>query len=459
MLQTKYILHRNRTGLQTFPRPAIVDGLANFRPKSLKTFLLRRQVALQVPAVLVATCAQAALPQHPTLLSAYSVRPGWQVAGVDYAVGPVSPPTKDPEQLSLAGASVDVANRRVTINASNVTLHGYDFSLHGGYTLTINGANATVTNNLFVMGSNTSYYEISAYGDGLVLRGNTLDGTSTSTNQSALIAVYGSNPTVEFNWLKNFGQHALEMNQKQGQTTGLLYRYNLIEDGGTIAGSHVNYLQWGDGTAVNPVVTYNTTYQTAQKASGEGFQFDGFPGSLITNARFANNTMIMAGSSTALSYAVHALGDNANSDSPDNSGGTIINNYFDTSAAYGAFYPVDSLKPWVFSSNYSLRDGSAEPVSGSAETHSPARPCIAAALPHAGAVALTGKAEADSTVSVSNNKFAQLGNAHVRSSGAWSFTTAAGTSGEGPFVAVDADKTGFSVPSKPTPTMSNGSCS
>ena len=55
---------------------------------------------------------------------------------------------------------------------------------------------------------------------------------------SGLIGATG-NVTIEYNWLHDFPQHAVEI----GGSTNLNYMYNLIENGGMAAGSHLNFLQ------------------------------------------------------------------------------------------------------------------------------------------------------------------------------------------------------------------------
>ena len=79
-------------------------------------------------------------PQLPNLLSSYSVRPAWQVAGVDYAVGvPTNMTLKDPTVAANlpAGVSIDTTNHVIDITKNNVTLNGFDFSLHGGWGIVI----------------------------------------------------------------------------------------------------------------------------------------------------------------------------------------------------------------------------------------------------------------------------------------------------------------------------------
>ena len=113
---------------------------------------------------------------------------------------------------------------------------------------------------------------------------------------SGLIGATG-NVTIEYNWLHDFPQHAVEI----AGNTNLNYMYNLIENGGMAAGSHLNYLQVSGTNVVNSLqVEFNTTYQQRQAASGEGFQFDindtgGNSGTLISPT-FAYNTMIATGS-------------------------------------------------------------------------------------------------------------------------------------------------------------------
>ena len=38
--------------------------------------------------------------------------------------------------------------------------------------------------------------------------------------------------TLEYNWFKNFPQHVLELTQGSGTSFSLVYKYNLIDQGG-----------------------------------------------------------------------------------------------------------------------------------------------------------------------------------------------------------------------------------
>ncbi|WP_157644197.1 hypothetical protein, partial [Bradyrhizobium sp. WSM2793] len=217
-----------------------------------------------------------AAPQHPEVLRRYAVRPGWSVAGVDYAVGAASTSLKDPATISMAGVSIDASSRTITISGSNITLDGYDFSLHGGYQVTLAGANATISNSNFAIGTNQGSYLIygSSAASNLTITHNTFDGSAIG-NATSFIGFAGSGQvTMEYNWFKRFPQHVVEFTQANGSPSfSVVYKYNLIEQGAIKGGAHLNFLQFGGGTASSVDVEFNTTYQTPQASGGEGFQF------------------------------------------------------------------------------------------------------------------------------------------------------------------------------------------
>ena len=87
--------------------------------------------------------APSGAPQYAGLLDAYPVRPSWQVAGVDYAVG-VHPDVvlKVPTAGNLPPGAT-LGNHVINITGNNVTLSGYDLT---GYTVMIqDSARGTVT--------------------------------------------------------------------------------------------------------------------------------------------------------------------------------------------------------------------------------------------------------------------------------------------------------------------------
>jgi hypothetical protein len=290
--------------------------------------------------------------QHPNLLRAYAVRSPCQVAGVDYAVGPQQIPTKDPATISMPGVSVNTSTRTVIITGNNVALDGYDFSLHGGYQVQVSGANATISNSNFVLGSNTGAYLISggASASNLTVQNNTMDASSIG-NETSLIGYAGSGLiTLLHNWFKTFPQHVLEMTQASGTTFSVVYKYNLIENGGVLP-AHLNYLQFGGGHGISVDVEYNTGYQT-NLSGGETFQFYNNAGGSIDNSTLAYNTIIASGGprGSHMGYLIHG---GYNPTYSSSNPGIAHDNYFDPSASWGAFY-LGSFKGWTLFSNYSM---------------------------------------------------------------------------------------------------------
>ena len=56
----------------------------------------------------------------------------------------------------MPGVAVNKANKTITVTGSNATLDGYDFSLNGGWGITVAAANTRIENSKFVIGSNKS---------------------------------------------------------------------------------------------------------------------------------------------------------------------------------------------------------------------------------------------------------------------------------------------------------------
>src|SRR5437588_1245279 len=126
--------------------------------------------------------APASTPQMSTLLNDYAVRPTWNVAGVDYAVGYASGTTlKNPSTISMAGVSVDSVNHTINVTGSNVTLDGYDFSLNGGWFVSVNsGNNDIIENSKFVVGSNGGGIYVAPNASNVTIQYNVIDGGGSS---------------------------------------------------------------------------------------------------------------------------------------------------------------------------------------------------------------------------------------------------------------------------------------
>ena len=95
----------------------------------------------------------AGTPQFPSLLSAYgSNRPQWDVTGLDYYVGvPPGSVLKSTAANVPAGCWYDSGHLNLTCNGNGLTIQDLDFSVNGGMSLYISGANNVVTGNKFAL--------------------------------------------------------------------------------------------------------------------------------------------------------------------------------------------------------------------------------------------------------------------------------------------------------------------
>ena len=392
-------------------------------------------------------------PELPSLFAGYAVRPPWMVAGVDYAVG-IPRGTVLTDWESLTGPGISIQGNLVRIdNTNGVHISNVDFSLHGGANLYINNSNDTVvTNCKFQSYTTADIIQFAGSSSGLTVNYSDITGGS---NGSGLIGATG-NVVVQYNWMNNFPQHAVELYG----SASLDMRYNLIENGGTVSGSHLNYVQlMGVGITDSLLVEFNTTYQTPQTASGEGFQFDindGTSSGTLVNPTFAYNTMIATGGApgSAMSYMVHGSSKVSTSNprvTPIDGTATVHDNYFVASGAYGAFFP-GSLDGWSVSNNIDMANGNTINADDSESTTStstatvPAAPSITSFSPDTGSVAgftdanvLT--AEAGDVVKI-NNGAMFLGTTPTNSSGAWSYTTSPLATGSHALTATVTDVAG-----------------
>jgi len=312
--------------------------------------------------------------QHPALLASYVLRPPWNVAGVDYAVGVPSTATlNDWQCLSGPGITVNTTAMPPYVrvdNTSNAVISGVDFSLHGGASLFfVNCPNPTVISSIFAGKNLTQLYGtavIYADGDspGLTVSYNTINGAGAGTGGTLVAAAGAGTITLTYNWLKHFPQHVLEV-FVQDAPYSIVYKYNLIEKGAMRPGAHLNYLEFdtNSSSSTSVDVEYNTSYQVKQASAGEGYQFYSNGTGLIQNVTLAYNVMIAAApgvglpvpvSSLSISRMVHGGG--------SQNAGVAHDNYIDSTAAYGWLY-YGSLAGWQYYNNYDMTTGAIQPGS------------------------------------------------------------------------------------------------
>lgn len=216
-------------------------------------------------------------PQYPSLLSSYTYRPAWSVAGVDYYVGlPSSIILKDPATMSIPGTSVDLGNHRIIVDntATNVVIDGYDFSLNGGwYVLNYtNVGTLTIKNSKFVVGSNhqTPINALSGTANVTILN-NTFDGNfDLSTTLSTFVSFSGTGTfTAQYNWFKRAVSDVIDVNNVPAN---IVLQYNLFDDTGA-PGVHGDILQILGTGPYYATVQYNTVRQSAG-LSAQGFMLE-----------------------------------------------------------------------------------------------------------------------------------------------------------------------------------------
>lgn len=239
--------------------------------------------------------ASAEIPAFPALLDRYKVRPPWNVAGVDYAVGiPSRLSLKDPRRVALpAGCSL----QGTTVTCSGtVVLDGYDFSPNNGTTLIINGGNVTVQNCRFAVGSNQG-----ALGEIVDVRGlanatflnNEFDGLDipVTPQRGQTIGVLNTGTVIfRYNYFHNSGGDMLDFSA--GPQVNIV-QYNVFKDIG-LKTAHSDTLQWCGSIISSADLGFNTVIQNLAGLSGMGLMVPNSEcsGAKMSNVLVHNNTLI-----------------------------------------------------------------------------------------------------------------------------------------------------------------------
>ena len=285
--------------------------------------------------------APAGTPQLPNLFSSYAVRPPWEVAGVDYAVGvPAGTVLKDPAVAGNmpAGVSVSTSAHTVYVTGNNVTLNGFNFSLEGGWSILIEGgvSGTTIENCDFVVGTNNQS-PINALGgsSNLTLLDNSFNCGGSSNLGSALAdAVFyqGTGTFIaEYNYFSNTYGHMIDfVGGASVVTVTPIVEYNVFEGWGMGAGSHGNpWYMDGNDNITNGVFNFNTIVQPSGVVGGNPALAlpSGESGVTITNTTLENNVAVQLVSG-GISYIFGGGGTSNN---------IIQDNYYDPTGTFGTF--------------------------------------------------------------------------------------------------------------------------
>jgi uncharacterized repeat protein (TIGR02543 family) len=296
--------------------------------------------------------APAGTPQYPNLLSGYAVRAPWNVAGVDYAVGPHTPPTGDPATISLAGVSVNTTTHLVTITGNDVTLAGYDFTKGGSWSVRVNGANAYIKDNKFAAAPSNGNIGLifvqpnnAIAASGLHIAYNQFEAYNASSTMGAHINILGNvnNVLIEYNYFKNTPADFVDL----GMSPAATVRFNLFDSYTSHAGAHSDAVQEdGTGTTTTTIV-FNTMYQPSDVTTKPGlvnssFELAAQPSGLgyQVNGEIGNNTIVYPARTygDTLGYSLQITAGTKST----NVNSTIHDNYLDTTGSFGAFYPGKS---------------------------------------------------------------------------------------------------------------------
>ncbi|MDE2603762.1 MAG: hypothetical protein KGL62_15520, partial [Bradyrhizobium sp.] len=412
------------------------------------------------------------------------VRPAWQVAGVDYAVGVAAGVSlKDPTvQANLpTGVTIDSVNHVLDIQGNNVTLNGFDFSLHGGWGVVIEpGTTGTTTieNCNFSMGSSETV-AISAgssnVGNLTVLNcsfnGNQLNIPSVQpppagTGVGSAIDYEGTGTFIaKYNYIHDMPADGIDLG---GGTPTI--EYNVFAGLGYTPGAHPDPVQFAGGNVTNAMIAYNTIYQpqgSLNQNANEGLSLHAQLGASITNTTLANNVIIASGPNVSMSLDIGLFQDAGNV----LNGVVVSNNYLDPTGSLTPTTGFGDLSNEVQGSNLTITGNvnmvtgqTTAPTAGTFSTTDPgsppppppsppAAPTIASFSPDSGVVGdhitnngtltLQGTAVAGSTVKVLDGT-TLVGTATANSSGAWALTTSALANGGHSLTATATNSSGTS---------------
>jgi len=241
-------------------------------------------------------------PQYPSLLSSYSRRPNWNVAGVDYAVGP-SGTLKDvttsvPTGCSLSGSTLSCSG--------NVTISGYDLT---GKRIYVGSGTAVITNNKFTLapGCADPIIDLRGQTGSVLISKNSFDGggaTCTNLNFGTLIntsMTNGSTLTITYNLFTNVPQDAIDANGPSSGAANFVAKYNVFYNQGWTG--HPDGFQFNGGNFSPIDIGFNTYYTIAPPTTNAGtqpFHVESQLTAALSNITVHNNTLLtLSGTGTS----------------------------------------------------------------------------------------------------------------------------------------------------------------
>ena len=238
------------------------------------------------------TGATGGTPQVPHLLDGYAVRPAWEVAGVDYAVGVHPGITLKVPTANNLPAGTTLGNHVIYINGTDVTLSGYNLS---GYTVLVSETAKGTATIVDCAATDIVIRSVVNAQANVVVKYCSLDGGGTQSDPNFnMIKMWVPQLTVEYCEIKN-GAAGI---QAGGIVT---VKYNVLSGFAWFPGEHANAIaiQGSNNPNNYAVVEFNTLYGAdSQNAEGfpvgigTGIAFYNDAGGNFYNSTVANNTVI-----------------------------------------------------------------------------------------------------------------------------------------------------------------------
>lgn len=313
-------------------------------------------------------------PQFSTVLNGYpaatppnarirwpnlGAQPPWQVAGVDYYVGPDASafPLKDPAPggviapaLSSFCAVAD-SGQSIQMNGDNHTIDGYDFSLGGGRRLQVQGNNNIVRNCLFrtstniaVGGSNLEFLDFS----NITIEKCEFDGAnvdlSTGTVRPLLFMRPGGTVLVQYCYLHRSFTQLCQIGPTNNPSL-VTFQFNILHDidAGWVTGFHGDAIQAfsSDSTGIPTFIDLEENYNLLlQNSAAATYHSQGFSCTSAGNVasykkiNWTGNTCICPSGSNMNAFFLCDLSycGSGGQAAPVNGTCTATNNYTDVSA-------------------------------------------------------------------------------------------------------------------------------
>ena len=302
----------NTAGMKS--TPATVTVTVDAAPTAPVPYAISAQTSGGTGYVDGSSGAPAGAPQLPTILSGYAVRPSWEVAGVDYAVGvPSGTVLKDPSLISMAGVSVNATNHKIIVTGNGITLNGYNFGLGSGWEVIVQGVNDTIENSKFLVvtnqGSSGTVLDVTSAASNFNLLDNEIDGNNVAvTPQVGSTVSIASSGTLllRYNYFHNSGGDMVDLNRSVNPETDII-QYNLFANIG-VNTAHADTIQWyNTQIAAGSDIGFNTVYQNVnQPGPGNGGLVPLSEGAQATMAGLTvnNDTVIQTANDTNGNFTV-----------------------------------------------------------------------------------------------------------------------------------------------------------